>query len=381
MILLRTFLLMLSILPFFGCSKQQQSPPQERAAGLPEWVKGTSEPLQLKKSATPAYLQVQKTASVIRPEPLRKIEALEKLNPGLSTALPQLTELLRTAEVSPKFKSFYDAKISALAAGESMSTDDYFDCATVLHLTAPATGRKVVLFQSDMDVDTDGTDPVRLARLQDYDDARISRSFQPLLAYSWAQSAGQQAANPFVQYYADTLTKLRTLHKQVSDEAAHDHGYIWQSVQKQFEETISFLDRRAKYYDEDLRTRRSLVGSLDPFIVVPQTWPDRLKLPFSVQVGDFVAVIAGGKIYPCVIGDTGGDAKMGEASLKVAQAINPKATGRNSAADNVTVTYVIFPQTRLAMAAPDLSVFQTEVARLLEEIGGLGTATTLHRWQ
>jgi hypothetical protein len=124
-----------------------------------------------------------------------------------------------------------------------------------------------------------------------------------------------------------------------------------------------------------------LVGSLDPFIVVPQTWPDRLKLPFSVQVGDFVAVIAGGKVYPCVIGDTGGDAKMGEASLKVAQAINPKATGRNSAADNVTVTYVIFPQTRLAMTAPDLSLFQNEVARLLEEIGGLGSGTLLHHWQ
>jgi hypothetical protein len=175
MIQLRAFLLMLFILPFFGCSKRQP-PPQERAAGLPEWVEGTSEPLPLKKSATPAYLQVQKTVSVIRPEPLRKIEALEKLNPGLSSALPQLTELLRTAEVSPKFKSFYDAKISALADGESMSTDDYFDCATVLHLIAPTTGRKAVLFQSDMDVDTDGTDPVRLARLQDYDDARISIS-------------------------------------------------------------------------------------------------------------------------------------------------------------------------------------------------------------
>jgi len=378
MIMLRTFLLMLPLLSLFGCSKKE---PQEVISGLPKWVEGESEPLNLKNSATPAYLQVQKTVSVIRPKALMKIEALEKLNPGLSAALPKMAEMLRTAEVSPKFKSFYDAKISALAAGESMSTDDYFDCATVLHLTAPATGRKAVLFQSDMDVDTDGTDPVRLARLQDYDDARISRSFQPLLAYSWAQSEGQQAANPFVKYYADTLTKLRALHQQVADEAAHDHGYIWQSMQKQFEETISSLDRRAKYYDEDLRTRRSLVGSLDPFIVVPQTWPDRLKLPFSVQVGDFVAVIAGGKVYPCVVGDTGGDAKMGEASLKVAQAINPKASGRNSAADNVTVTYVIFPQTRLAMTAPDLSLFQKEVARLLEEIGGLGAGTSLHHWQ
>jgi hypothetical protein len=378
MIMLRTFLLMLTLVPLFGCSKK---PPQEMTSGLPEWVVGTSEPLDLKKTVTPAYLQVQKTVAVIRPKPLMKIEALEKLNPGLSAALPKLAEMLRKAEVSPKFKSFYDAKISALAAGESISQDDYFDCATVLHLTAPSTGRKVVLFQSDMDVDTDGTDPVRLARLQDYDDARISRSFQPLLAYSWAQSAGQQAANPFVQYYADTLTKLRALHRQVADEAAHDHGYIWQSMQQQFEETISTLDRRAKYYDEDLRTRRSLVGSLDPFIVVPQTWPDRSKLPFSVQVGDFVAVITGGKVYPCVIGDTGGDAKMGEASLKVAQAINPKASGRNSAADNVTVTYMIFPQTRLAMTAPDLSVFQSEVARLLAEIGGLGAGTTFYHWQ
>ncbi|WP_395749704.1 glycoside hydrolase family 75 protein [Prosthecobacter sp.] len=381
MITPRSLFMLLSLFALFGCSKKQPQEETVATPGLPAWVVGDTESLPVKRSTSPAYLQVEKTVSVLRPRPLTKIEALEKLNPGLSSALPQLAGLLSSAEVSPKFKSFYDAKISAIKDGDIMSTDDYFDCATVLHLTSPATGRKAVLFQSDMDVDTDGTDPVRLSRLQDYDDARISRSFQPLLAYSWAQSAGQRAANPFVQYYADTLSKLRGFRQQVSQEAAQDHGYIWQSLQKQLDETISSLDRRAKYYDEDLRTRRSLVGSLDPFIVVPQTWPDRLKQPFSVQVGDFVAVIAGGKVYPCVVGDTGGDAKMGEASQRVAQAINPKASGRNSAADDVSVTYVIFPQTRLAMTAPDLSVFQAEVARLLQEMGGLGAETLLHHWQ
>ncbi|MCB1277426.1 glycoside hydrolase family 75 protein [Prosthecobacter sp.] len=312
---------------------------------------------------------------------MTKAADLEQLNPGLSNAWPKLSELLHSAVVSPKFKAFYDAKISAVAEGESMSTKHYFDCATVLHLTDAATGRCAVLFQSDMDVDTDGTDPVRLPRLEDYDDARISRSFQPVLAYSWAMRGADKAENPFIRYYSDTLTRLRFFEQEIAKEAANDHGYIWQGAEKYFGDQINSLDKKAKYYDQDLRERRSLVGSLDPFIVVPQTWPDRLKLPFSVQVGDLVAVIYSGNVYPCLIGDTGGDTKAGEASQRLAIAINPKASGRNSAVETVGVTYVIFPKTRLAMGPPDLSVLHSEVARLLGEMGGLGAGVALHSWQ
>lgn len=378
--MMRTITMLLCAGVLSGCSKSKPSHEEGTAALLPEWVVGENEPVVLKKS-TPAYLRVEQTASIIRPRALTSSAALEKLNPGLTQAMPALPSLVQAAEVSPKFKMFYDAKIKAVTEGEVMSARSYFDCATVLNLTHTASGRTAVLFQSDMDVDTDGTDPVRLPRLQDYDDARISASFQPILAYSWPKAAADAAANPFVQYYADTLVKLKSFHQQVSAEAAQDHGYIWQGMQSRFEEQISSLGKKAKYYDEDLRERRSLVASLDPFIVVPMSWPDRLNLPHSIQVGDFVAVIFGGKVYPCIIGDTGGEAKSGEASQRLAQAINPKASGRNSAVDSVGVTYLIFPKTRLAKAAPDLAVFHSEVSRLLAEIGGLSPGVTLHRWQ
>lgn len=364
----------------YGCSKPIEAVTATVAKDVPTWVKGEMETIKL-KAPTASYLQVEQTASILRPQPLTKIEDIEALNPGLAQALPRLPELLKKAEVSPKFKEFYDAKIKSIAAGEILSTSHYFDCATVLHLRDETSDRHAIVFQSDMDVDTDGTDPVRLPRLEDYNDARISRSFQPLLAYSWPNSATEPAVNPFIGYYAETLTKMRSLQQQVAGEAQKDHGYIWQGLQKQVDETISSLDKRAKYYDEDLRGRRSLVGSLDPFIVVPMTWVDRLKQPYSVQVGDFVAVVHGANVYPCLIGDTGGETKAGEASQKLAQAINPKASGRSSAVTTVAVTYVIFPQTRLAMGPPDFAVYHREVTRLLNEIGGLGAGLTLERWQ
>lgn len=378
--MMRTITMLLFAGLLAGCSKSKQAPTESSTAALPEWVVGESESVALKKS-TPAYLRIEQTASIIRPRALKDVAALEKLNPGLTQAIPALSSLVQAAEVSPKFKAFCDAKIKAVAEGEVMSTRSYFDCATVLDLTHASSGRTAVLFQADMDVDTDGTDPVRLPRLQDYDDARISASFQPILSYSWPKAATDSAANPFIQYYADTLVKLKSFHQQVSTEAAQDHGYMWQGLQSRFEDQISSLGKKAKYYDEDLRERRSLVASLDPFIVVPMNWPDRLNQPHSIQVGDFAAVIYGGKVYPCIIGDTGGEAKTGEASQRLAQAINPKASGRNGAVEGVGVTYLIFPKTRLAKGVPDLAVFHSEVSRLLAEIGGLSPGVTLHRWQ
>lgn len=360
----------------WGYSGLSPAPAFAAGGALPTWVVPGNEPLVLKTAAPPAYLEIAQTATIVRPKALTRPEDLEKLNPGLMATLPGLRDLLGPAAVSPKFKALYDAKIKLAAEGAPLSAHAYFDCATVLDVKDAKSGRSAVVFQADMETDTDGTDPVRLPLLKDYDDARLSRSFQPLLSYSWNMGSTGRAVSPFPKYFEDTLGQLRKLQQQVDGFARSDPGPVWQEMKKHFEQQIATLDRSAKYYHADLVSRRSLIASLDPFIVVPQTWVDA-----RMSVGDFAAVVHAGRVYPCLIGDTGPKAKTGEASQRLARALNPKASGRVSAVTTVAVTYVVFPGTRTAKGPPDLARYHAEVGRLLGEIGGLGAGVTLHAWK
>jgi hypothetical protein len=350
-------------------------PRSEAAEALPAWVAAEKEPLVMKKPAPPSYLEITQTATIVRPKALTKVEELEKLNPGLTQALPGLRDLVSKGAVSPKFKRLYDAKIESMKDGIFMPDHSYFDCATVLNVRSEKSWRTAVVFQSDMETDTDGTDPVRLPRLKDYDDARLSRSFQPVLSYAWKKEA-DGAPNPFVKYYDDTIRQLRGLQKQVDGFAQADRGPIWQDMKRHFDEQIAALDRRASYYRGDLLRRRSLVGSLDPFIVVPTSWVGQ-----EMSVGDYAVVVHAGHVYPCIIGDTGPKAKTGEASQRLARALNPNASGKVSAVSTPCVTYIVFPQTRSAKGALDLARYEAEVGQLIEEIGGLGPGVKLHAWQ
>jgi hypothetical protein len=300
---------------------------------------------------------------------------LEKLNPGLSKVLPSLAKLFPAATVSAKFATLYDAKVEAVKGGYLMPTHSYFDTPTAVTFTAPETGRKVFLFQSDLDVDTDGSDPVRMAKLKDYDDARVSRSYQPLLAYSWAKGDSETAVSPFIGYYADTLSKLRGIKQTVDAAAKQDLNPLWPELQESLAGYITAMSRKANYYAQDLRWRRSLIASQDPFIVIPQTWVS------EASVGDYVAVIHAGKVYPCLIGDTGPTTKAGEGSQKLARAINPKSSGRVSAVTTPAVTYVVFPGTKGTPGVPDFAQYEAKVSQLLKDIGGLGEGVTLHQWK
>jgi hypothetical protein len=343
---------------------------------LPSWVVPEMENLPTKKVTLPPYLQITQAATIARPKPLTQADDLEKLNPGLLKTLPRLKELLTKATVSPKFKRLYDAKVESVQGGNHMPVPSFYDTATALSFKDEKSGRSVFLFQSDMDTDTDGTDPGRLSQLKDYDDARLSRTFQPLLSYSWNKPGTDTPPNPFLKYFDDTLGKLRGLQKQIDAFATEDHGPIWQDLKKHMDEQVASLERRSKYYRSDLIHRRSLIASLDPFIVVPQTWIDP-----QMSVGDFVAVVHAGRVYPCIIADTGPTTKSGEASQRLCRALNPKASGRVSAVTTPAVTYIVFPGTRTAKGVPDLARYKSEVNRLIGEIGGLGEGVTLHTWE
>lgn len=350
-----------------------------QSAEVPAWVSGEPETVKIKSPAPPAYLHLTQTATVLRPKPLTGVAALEKLNPGLTALLPGLRDTLPKATVSTKFKSLYDAKIKAVATGEFMPAHFYFDCATVLNLTDARTGQRAVLIQADMDVDTDGTDPARLWQLKDYDDARISGSFQPVLAYSWANSGSD--ANPFIDYYKSTLTQLRGMKNQLDMAAEKDLAPVWTDLGKAFEEKINALNRKAQVYGDDLRNRRSLIASLDPFIVIPMNWVDKESSAFKMQVGDLVAVIYERHIYPCIIGDTGPNTQVGEGSQKLARALRADASGKKSAVTTAGVTYLVFPRSRPGMGEPNLSVYEAEVTHLLGQLGGIGEGVKVHSWK
>ena len=45
------------------------------------------------------------------------------------------------------------------------------------------------------------------------------------------------------------------------------------------------------------------------------------------------------------------------------------------------ITYLVFPGTKGTPGVPDFAKYETEVAKLLKEIGGLGEGVSLHKWK
>ena len=98
------------------------------------------------------------------------------------------------------------------------------------------------------------------------------------------------------------------------------------------------------------------------------------------KIGDYVAVIYKDRVYPALLGDAGPSDKIGEASLRLARALNPKADGQTRAIEELAVTYLYFPGSRAAFGEPDLAQWREKVSSLLADIGGLSDPADLHDW-
>ncbi len=101
------------------------------------------------------------------PTPARTAAELAHSAPTLAAALPKLPALLDHAEVSRFFFAIYQNKTDLLHQSLThldalLPRDIFYDTDTILELTDPDTHRKALLIQSDMDVDSDGSDPERL---------------------------------------------------------------------------------------------------------------------------------------------------------------------------------------------------------------------------
>jgi len=304
----------------------------------------------------PASYELDLQLRVRVPKPHQSMEELLQLNPDLGTALPELAQLLESAKVSPLYEEFYQRKVASLQSNLTrldalLSRHNFFDIETILELESPLTKRRALLIQSDMDVDTDGSDGDRVSTVEG-----VSTTFQPFTSYRWPKVTAKP--NPFLTIWEK---RLKDAEKEIGG------PNITPVRQKELQET------RANLKNEISQLKKSsfLVGSVDPFVVLPLPVVSRKEGQAAAKIGDYCVVVHGGRLFPAVVGDAGPSVKSGEGSLRLCREISARANLANRAESDLKVTYLIFPNTAEPnRAAPALEKWWIQCDQLLGEIGG-----------
>jgi hypothetical protein len=303
----------------------------------------------------PASYELDLQVRVRVPKPHQSIPELEKLNPNLSRVLPDLEKLVSNSKIAPIYEEIYQRKVASLQNSLThldalLSRHNFFDIETILELESPLTGRKALLIQSDMDVDTDGSDGDRVSTLEG-----VSSTFQPFTSYRWPKVT--QKANPFL---ANWEKRLKDNEKELTV------PNLTPARQKELQETRATLKQQIS----DLKKYSYLVGSVDPFVVLPLPMVSRKEGPAAAKIGDYCVVIYGDKLIPAVIGDAGPSVKSGEASLRLCREINPRANSAARPESELKVTYLVFPGTAESpRTAPTLLRWWLKCDELLGQLG------------
>jgi len=302
------------------------------------------------------------------PAPAVSISDLEKSNPELSKILPALPGLLEKGKVSPWFNTLYEGKASrvrrdANSLNELLTKHNIYDCETILNLQAEG-GRKIFLMQAEMDVVSDGSDGDRLGTMPD--SIVTSSYYQPFTSYGWPKQT--KTPNPMV---AGWEKRIEAGNKELNDPTTSAERKQW------LRDRIAMLKRGI----QDLKARSYLIAEYDPFIVIPVNLLTARGDLFAPKIGDYAVVIYGKKVYPCIVGDGGPTFKVGEASLRMAKELNPKATPNNRPVSDLKVSYIVFPGSREEKnTPPDYDKWRQKCHELLADIGGLGNGYELHQW-
>ena len=288
---------------------------------------------------------------------------LARINPALPGVLPKLGTLLEKAQVSRFYHGIYQLKTeflqrNLLRLDQLLGLDTFYDTETILELQDPDSKRRALLIQTDMDVDADGSDDDRLNVL----DTAADPLFQPLTSYRWPKR-NAAAQSVYLKPLQERLSRL-----QSEPSARRDRAAI---------ETTRLNITQLQHYS-------SLIAKADPFVVLPSFMarPGSGVPPgFHPKLGDYVVVIAGDKAFPAIFGDIGPSHKLGEASLRLAQAIDPAANANRSPVHDLTITYLVFPNSAdSSPGPPDLDRIRVRCQALLAEVGGIGANTVLHTW-
>jgi hypothetical protein len=298
------------------------------------------------------------------PKPHQSVEELSRLNPELKTVLPELSKLVQAAKISPVFEDLYRVKVNSVQQNvrrldNVLTRHNFYDCETMLELEHPATKRRALLMQADMDTDTDGSDADRVPEIDG-----SSATFQPMTSYKWPKRTAAQ--NSFIP---PREAKLQEITQQIARAGAAKAQDL-KETQKRLRDEIS-----------DLKKYSYLVAKVDPYIVLPGVLSAaRNRSAYSPQVGDLCVVIYGRTIYPAVVGDVGPGNVVGEGSLRICQQINARANADNRPVNDLKVTYLIFPGTaEKPFTVPDVAKWNTRCEELLKELGGHGGE--LHVWE
>lgn len=318
----------------------------------------------------PESYKVQFQLSVRVPKANQSLQELQRINPNLPAMLPGLGNMLATSKVSPFYHKLYDNKTTLVKRdltrlNKLLDRHNFFDCETILELTHPASQRKALLIQSEMDVVADGSDGDRMASLDDY--ISLSDYYQPFTSYAWPKKT--KTPNPLLARWESRLAKAKEERANKTTSAARS---------RELKSAIDQLQLEIK----DLKARSSLIAEKDPFIVNSLIFKPYIgSNAHAPQIGDYAVVIHDKKIYPAICGDYGPTMKMGEASLFIAKVINEKATPYRRPESDLRVTYLIFPGTAdKPFAPPDLAKWREKCAEFLQQVGGVGDGFALHEW-
>jgi hypothetical protein len=293
------------------------------------------------------------------PRAVSSQDALTALNPALPVVFPELPQWIKAARVSPFYERLYRHKVNSLQRDllhldQLLTRHDFYDCETILEIQPPVTGTapapKILWIQSDMDVDSDGSDSDRVPNV----DAN-SQTFQPLTSYKWTKRG--KNPNPFAAEKEARLLQLQ--------------GNLALATSTAQRQSIKSAIEEARYEINQLRINSFLVGAADPYIVVPGCVFRQADDAFSPGLGDYCAVVYGNTIYPAIVGDVGPLNKIGEASLRIAQQLNPLATSENRPVSALKIAYLVFPGTaEKPWSPPDLNHWHDRVDTLLKNAGG-----------
>lgn len=306
--------------------------------------------------------------SVRVPTAVRTMAELERAAPKLGKTLPGLPALLEKAVVSPWFKQLYDNKVALVRRNAHTLTElptrhNFYDCDTILHARA-TDGTRVFLMQAEMDVVADGSDGDRLATMPD--GIVNSTHYQPFTSYGWPKQSS--TPNPMV---AGWEARIANANAELKDSKTTAQRRRW------LIDRIAYLKRGIA----DMQARSFLIAEYDPFIVIPVNILTS-RDAFAPNVGDFAVVVYDGVVYPAIVGDGGPTSKVGEASLRMAKQLNPRATPYNRPVSDLKVTYMVFPGSRdEKKGPPDYAAIRARCESLLGKIGGLGEGVALHQWE
>lgn len=312
------------------------------------------------------------------PRAAATMSELEVSSPGLGSLLPGLAPLVENATVSDFFEVLYRNKTDRLKKdsaklGNLLTSHNFFDCQTMLNLTAE-NGRKVFLLQGDMDVVSDGSDGDRLPTMPD--EIVNSTHYQPTTSYGWAKVG--QVPNPLIKGYE---RRLQVANRELRDPNIDRDRKDW--VRSRIKSVL-------KPGIEEMGRRSFLIAEYDPFIVIPMNIildkhslsGRRVGDKWGPKVGDYAVVLHDGILYPAIVGDAGPTFKVGEASLRMARQIDPKSSPYWRPVSELSVTYICFPGTaKKPHRAPDYEDFRKSCQSLLDEIGGLKEGVELFRWE